>query len=416
MSGSWSVAEHRAWLESLVHPLPAEVVTVGEGGLGRVLAEEVRTVLDTPPFTNSAMDGFAVRHADLPPDQAEVVLPVVGDAPAGGGGGLRLADGQAIRIMTGAPLPDGADTVVVVEQTDHQPGVVDAPRQVRVRAPWPQPGANVRQRGEDLASGEPLLPAGTVLDAAALSALVSAGVTQVALRPRPRVGVVTTGRELLAPGVDVGPGQVPDSNAVLLAGLVLAAGADLVVQARVDDRPEQLTALLNGWPELDLVITAGGISAGAFEVVRQALAAQVGFHHVAVQPGGPQGAGRLELGGRLVPVVCLPGNPVSVFVSFHLYGAGLIAMLAGRAASSEPPMVPVVAGEGWQSPPGKVQVCPVRRVGEQVWPSHRLGSRSHLVASLPLADGLAVVPAGTGTVSAGDPLFFIGTRAGRRGW
>ncbi len=418
MSRSWTVTEHRSLIESLAAPTtPVRSPVVGSELLGCALAEDAHALLDTPPFTNSAMDGFAVRHVDLPPEKAEVVLPVAGDLPAGDQQVHRLAAGQVVRIMTGAPLPEGADTVVMVEQTDHLPGTRQAPQQVRIQAPWPEPGANVRRRGEDLPAGAPVLPAGTVVDAAAVSALVSVGVTEVTLHPRPRVGIITTGRELVAPGVPVGPGQIPDSNAALLTGLVLAAGASIVASARINDQIERLAAVLDDWPELDLVITAGGISAGAFEVVRQGLAHQgVDFHHVAMQPGGPQGAGRLRCAGRQVPVLCLPGNPVSVFVSFHVYGAGLIAMLAGRAADSLPPTEQVIAAEGWVSPPGKEQICPVRRDGQRVWPHHRLGSRSHLVASLPQADGLALVPVGTSTVAPGDRLTFIPTRVGRRGW
>lgn len=418
MSGTWQVAAHRQLLESLVTLTPVVEADVSDpDSWGCVLADDVRARLDTPPFTNSAMDGFAVRHADLlAADGQSVSLEVSGDVAAGDCTSRRLHPGTALRIMTGALLPEGADTVVRVEDTDHLPGVAVAPRRVTIRA-CPEIGANIRHRGEDYAADSVVLRAGTLLDPAAASALVSVGVPRVPVHRRPRISVLTTGRELVGAGQPPVPGQVPDSNGVLLAGLVVSCGAQLVDSGRVDDDPGRLGSTLAAWSPVDLVITAGGISAGAFEVVRQGLSGEaVQFHHVAQQPGGPQGAGLLRMGDTQVPIACLPGNPVGVFASFHLYLAGLIAMMAGRTRDSRPVTSTVVAGQQWSSPLGKVQLCPVGRTGRRVHPIHRLGSKSHLVASLPGADGLAVVPPETDRVRIGDELEFIATRGGHRGW
>lgn len=419
MSSSWQVKTHREFLESLIRVTSTIEVDVSDPeSWGCVLAADIQARFDTPPFTNSAMDGFAVRHADLSSAPGcSVQLEVSGDVPAGDCASHLLEPGRALRIMTGALLPRGADTVVRVEDTDHLPGAPEAPRWVTIRAPFPVIGSNVRQRGEDHAVGSLVLASGTILEPAAVSALVSVGVPRVPVHRRPRIGILTTGRELVIPGETPVAGQIPDSNSVLLAGLAMAAGAEVVVTERVGDNPGHLRSTLAAWPQVDLVITAGGISAGAFEVVRQGLESEdVRFHHVAQQPGGPQGGGMVRLSGIDVPVVCLPGNPVGVFASFHLYVAGLIAMLAGRQDHSSPATLTVEAGEEWSSPSGKVQLCPVRRIGAVVHLIHRLGSKSHLVASLPRADGLVMVPIGTECVRIGDALEFIRTRGGNRGW
>ena len=441
----FSVSEHRAFLEGLVEPLePLECAIdalpygtgregapplaeaqpgavwpgrsappVAAASAGLVLAREVFARLSVPPFTNSAMDGFAVRHADVA--RIPATLPVCGDAAAGDTRKRALEPGTAVRIMTGAAMPDGADTVVKVEDTDHAPGVSEAPPTVTIRAAQ-APGANVRFKGEDLDAGAPVLPAGVVLSPAAVSAAASAGCGTLFVRPRPRIGILTTGSELVAPGGELAEGRIPDSNGVLLAGLAAQAGGDVVARWRSADDPEAMLAILASAPEIDLLVTAGGISAGAYETVRQALSGPtMRFHHVAQQPGGPQGAGTARVGGRSVPAACLPGNPVSVYVSFHVYVAGMIRMLAGRSSTVEPTVGQAVAGAEWASPRGKVQFIPLRLDSGRAFPIHELGSRSHLVASLPSADGLGVVPADVERVRPGDALGFIPTEGGANG-
>lgn len=408
----FSLPEHRALVDALGTPSqPVWLPT--QQARGCVLAEPVSAALSVPPFTNSAMDGFAVRHSDIAgaSHDAPVELPVSGDIPAGAPADQPMPPGTAMRIMTGAKLPEGADTVVKVEQTDHGPGISCPPSSVSIFAD-PGEGANVRYAGEDLTVGDQVLHAGWVVDAASVAAAVSVGVAKLKVIPIPRVGILTTGSELRGAGESLASGQIPDSNGFLLAGLVHEAGAQVAAQDRVPDNPFELSRVLASWPQIDLLITAGGISAGAYEVVRQALSGNdMSFHHVAQQPGGPQGIGSAEVGGRTTPVMCLPGNPVSVFVSFQVYAAGLIRMIAGRAKNSVPEFQTVMSGAGWASPAEKTQFMPVRRNDDgTVAPVHPLGSKSHLVASLPLGEGLVVVPAGVAEVHPGDQLDYLATR------
>ncbi|MBF1158345.1 MAG: molybdopterin molybdotransferase MoeA, partial [Thermobifida sp.] len=315
-----STAQHRELIEALAlsHVLPHDTLPVEEC-LGRRLAVDVLSLIPLPPFTNSAMDGFAVRRDDLE-GEGPWTLPVAGDIPAGDTRENRLERGQAWRIMTGAPIPEGADAVVKVEDTDHAAGIAQAPDTVEIRVA-PKRGANVRVAGEALAAGSPVLEAGRILDGTALSAAASVGHGTLTVLPRPRVIVVSTGTELKHAGEALERGQIPDSNGILLRGLVEDAGGQVVAHLRTGDTPAELRRALDEAPEADLVLTAGGISAGAFEVVRLTLGTDAGFHHVAQQPGGPQGVGSTQVGagGRETPVICLPGNPVSVFTTFHMY-------------------------------------------------------------------------------------------------
>ena len=423
-----STMEHRDLVEALAlsHVLPHETLPAEEC-LGRRLAAGICSLIPLPPFTNSAMDGFALRREDLAGD-GPWMLPVVADIPAGDTREHFLQAGQAMRIMTGAPLPEGADTVVKVEHTDHAPGVAQAPDMVQVRVA-PKLGANVRVAGE-------ALEAGRLLDGAALAAAISVGHGTLTVLPRPRVIVVSTGTELKQAGEALERGQIPDSNGILLRGLVEEAGGQVVAHLRTGDTPEELRRALDEAPDADLVITAGGISAGAFEVVRLTLGTDAGFHHVAQQPGGPQGVGSTPVGGRgrETPVICLPGNPVSVFTTFHMYVAGALAVMSGLVVPERGATVPSAviarARVGWESPEGKTQFIPLRFVDEAgarssvawlgggeavvpeagvrwVEPVHPLGSKSHLVASLARAQGIGVVAPERGAVEAGEELAVV---------
>ena len=419
-----STMEHRDLIEALAlsRLLPHDTLSAEEC-LGRRLATDLHSLIPLPPFTNSAMDGFALRREDLA-GEGPWSLPVVADIPAGDTREHRLEAGQAMRIMTGAPLPQGADTVVEVEHTDHAAGVAQAPASVEIRVA-PKLGANVRVKGEALEAGSPVLEAGCLLDGTALAAAISVGHGTLAVLPRPRVLVVTTGTELRRAGEALERGQIPDSNGILLRGLVEDAGGRVVANLRTGDTPEELRRALDEAPDADLVITAGGISAGAYEVVRLTLGTDAGFHHVAQQPGGPQGVGATPVGprGRETPVICLPGNPVSVFTTFHMYVAGALAVMSGlvrpERGATVPSAVMARARVGWESPKGKTQFIPVRFVDEAgagsgdeagvrwVEPVHPLGSKSHLVASLAHAQGIGVVAPEFGEVVAGQELAVV---------
>ena len=419
-----STMEHRDLIEALAlsRLLPHDTLSAEEC-LGRRLATDLHSLIPLPPFTNSAMDGFALRRDDLA-GEGPWSLPVVADIPAGDTREHRLEAGHAMRIMTGAPLPQGADTVVKVEHTDHAAGVAQAPASVEIRVA-PKLGANVRVKGEALEAGSPVLEAGCLLDGTALAAAISVGHGTLAVLPRPRVLVVTTGTELRRAGEALERGQIPDSNGILLRGLVEDAGGRVVANLRTGDTPEELRRALDEAPDADLVITAGGISAGAYEVVRLTLGTDAGFHHVAQQPGGPQGVGATPVGprGRETPVICLPGNPVSVFTTFHMYVAGALAVMSGlvrpERGATVPSAVMARARVGWESPKGKTQFIPVRFVDEAgagsgdeagvrwVEPVHPLGSKSHLVASLAHAQGIGVVAPEFGEVVAGQELAVV---------
>ena len=407
---------------------------------GRVLAEDVTAAVPVPPWTNSAMDGYAVRAEDTTGacPQTPVVLPVSGDVPAGAAP-HPLAAGTAQRIMTGAMLPEGADAVVKVEDTDQNPGPHPIPERVEIRAAA-SPGLNVRRAGENVASGDPVMAAGTRLSAAALSALASVGLGSVLVRAQVRVAVVSTGAELRDAGHALEPGTIPDSNSLLLAGLVAEHGAVCTSVARSGDTAEALAEVLRqAAAGADLIVTSGGVSAGAFDPLTMLAKAQrseqapvhLDFVKVAMQPGKPQGHGWvLADDGRRVPIICLPGNPVSVLVSFTTIVAPALARLAGQdaAGGTEPlpdrPVLTARAAMGWRTPPGRRQHVPVRfteaPTGSGVrsdvddgaglpWvtPTHRLGSGSHLVASLPAAQALAVVAAEVEAVEIGDELPLI---------
>ncbi|MEQ6901914.1 gephyrin-like molybdotransferase Glp [Nocardioides sp. YIM 152588] len=331
------VEDHRARVLALLTDGPGagpgagaatETVPTAEAR-GRVLAAAVVATEPLPAFDNSAMDGYAVRAAEVAAaaPEAPVTLPVAGDVPAGAAPGV-LAPGTALRIMTGAPVPDGADAIVEVEQTD------GGTETVAVRAAR-EAGSFVRPAGSDLAAGATALAPGATLGAAQIGLLAALGVTEVAVRRRPRVLVVSTGSEL-AEDPQPGSGQIRDSNGVMLAAAVEGAGAVSVRRLWVADDVPAFLGLLDdelAGGGIDLVLTTGGVSAGAYEVVKEGLGPRgVEFLKVAMQPGMPQGAGRYDG----VPVVCLPGNPVSALVSFEAFVRPALRAAGGHAVTLRP--------------------------------------------------------------------------------
>lgn len=399
-----SVEEHLDQVLALAERLPAVEVPVGDGD-GLVLAEDLVARLAVPPFDNSAMDGFAVRSRDL----AEGVrLRVVGDIPAGADSTPRVGPGEAARIMTGAPVPTGADAVLPVEQTDQPTGDTELPLWVRVRGVVTA-GRHIRRRGENSLLGETILRAGQVWGPGAGAAAAAVGYATVPLVRRPKVAVLSTGSELVPPGRTLGFGQIPDSNSTLMAGLARRFGAEVCVSRCVSDKPDEFRAALDEALHADLVITTGGVSVGAFEVVRQATEGEVSFVRVAMQPGKPQAFGRLSASdGRLVPMLGLPGNPVSAFVSAWVFVRPVVARMGGWGSSWA--RLRARAAVGWEGPSGRRQFLPVNLSRGKATPIHHLGSGSHLVASLHLADGLAVVDEQATRIEAGDEVLVHLTR------
>jgi molybdopterin molybdotransferase len=387
----------RAAVLERLRPLLAREVPLGEA-LGCVLAEDVTAAEDLPPFANSAMDGFAVRAADLAgaSDATPVALAVTGEVFAGSGRLPTVRPGGAARIMTGGPLPPGADAVVPIEQA-----TLDGDA-VRIRL---APGERqfVREAGEDVRAGTVVLERGRVLDPAAVGMLASVGRRLVPVHPRPRVAVVSTGDELVDPGDPLGPGQIRDSNSWLLVALAQEAGAEAFRCGRLRDDPE---ALRRGFAlaaaEGDLVLTSGGVSVGERDYTKQVLAelGDVRGFRVAMQPGMPQAFG-FAAGS---PLYGLPGNPVSCFVVFELLVRPAIRRLAGQPDDRlDRPRVVARLGEPVRSPQGKVSFLRVRlRVDGDGLVATLTGHQgSGVLSSAVAADGLAVVPAERRELDAG---------------
>lgn len=389
-----TVDEHLATILAAVRPLDAQTVPLSEA-LGATLRAGVRAAVDLPLFDNSAMDGFAVRFADVEAASAAspAVLRVVADLPAGTALDPPFGAGEAVRIMTGAPLPASADTVVPFEATEG--GLADSLGTVTVIEAPRRMGAHIRRRGEDCVAGTDLVPAGVALGALQLAAIAAANVASVTVSRHPRVAVVATGTELLAPGSTLARGQIPESNSVLLAALARGAGADVILQTTVGDVDDDLRAALAdaAFRGADAVITSGGVSAGAFEVVKSAVA-DMSFSQVAMQPGRPQGfgAGRPLLFG-------LPGNPVSAAVSFEVFVRPALLAMQGRTDLHRR-MLRLPAATGWRTPRERRQYLPIMFEGGGVAPATAGGS--HLAGGLARAEGYAVVPAEVEAVFPGD--------------
>ncbi len=395
------VEAHLARVLAAVRPLsPARLGL--EEAQGCVLAQDAAALCPLPSFDNSAMDGYAVRAGDVAPagPDSPVILPVTGEIPAGDTRTLTVAPGTCIRIMTGALLPGGADAVVPVEWTD------GGTRQVRISQPAPA-GHAIRRRGDDVATGEVLLAAGARLGPAQIALLAAGGHGSALVRPRPRIAVIATGDELTEPGTALTPGRIWDSNSYMLAAAVRQLGG-VADRHRVSDDPQAVLAAIEKLSgSADLLITSGGVSMGGeHDVVKAALAGHPGvsFGKVAMQPGMPQGFGLIGQGP--VPIFTLPGNPVSAFVSFHLFVRPAMDALQGVEPVPLPTSRVILAGPA-RSPQGRRSFLRGVLDAAAGTVTPLTGQGSHQLGALARADVLIVVPEAVVRMEEGDPADVI---------
>ena len=400
MAGLKSVDEHLDDILSGISPIaPLDLQLLDAHGC--ILTDPVVADIDLPMFDNSAMDGYAVRLADVAAasETSPVRLPVVGDIAAGARPTYTVQPGMSVRIMTGAPVPPGAEAVVPLEWTDGGLATVTVNRA-------PEAGAHVRRRGEDVSVGQTVLDAGTRLGPGQLGLLAAVGRDRVQVRPRPRVVVISTGSELVEPGSRTEPGQIHESNSYILTTAAREAGA---LAFRVGIVPDDDRSLMNAIEDqlirADLVLTSGGVSVGAYDVVKEVLSrlGTVRFETVAMQPGKPQGYG--TIGPDSTPIITLPGNPVSSYVSFEVFVRPVIRRMLGVEPLHRP-TVRAVCSDAFGSPEGKRQYARawldvaegryvVRPVG---------GAGSHLVGDLAHANALIVVPEAVTEVPVGGTV------------
>lgn len=402
-----SVADHVARVLGTVAPLPPVTLPL-DRAVGAVLAGDAVAAEALPRFDHAAMDGYAVRAVDVVGASSEspVELPVAGVIAAGAAWDGKLEPGTALRIMTGAAVPAGADAVVPFEWTD----AAGVGRRVRI-SQEAVAGRHIRVAGEDVAAGAVAVPAGTVLAARHLGLLAAVGRGEVVVRPRPRVAVVSTGAELVGGdalgGVELGADAVLDANTVALVAAARQVGADAEGRGPVADDLAVLQQQVERAAErADIVVTTGGVSAGDHDVVKAALRGRVGFWFgsVAVKPGRPQGIGVLTASdGRRVPVVSLPGTPVAAFTSFHLFVVPALRVLASRAdVGAGPGLASAVLGAPVAGGGDRTVVLPAAYDdrGRVVQLPGHVGHSQHLLAR---ADALLVMPPGDG-LAEGDPV------------
>jgi len=391
-----TVEEARERVLARFHPLEAEAIPLSDA-LGRVLAEDALARASSPPFTNSAMDGYALRSADTTGAnaQAPIRLQLVGEVPAGSVYPRVVQAGEAVRILTGAPLPDGADAALQQELTEVSDGWVTIAQPVA-------PGTNIRHAGEDAQPGALLAQAGAELGPAEIALLASLGVSPVRVARRPRVAILATGDELAPLGQPLKPGQIYNSNTPYLIAAVIRAGAEPVALGIAPDREEALREkLAQARQGFDLILTSGGVSVGDYDLVKQLLSEQgaMEFWRVRMRPGKPLAFGSL---GE-TPLLGLPGNPVSAAVTFELFGRPAIRRMLG-AAQVERPLIEVTLEGSDQRRSDRRHFVRVRlasRGGRLV--ARATGEQeSHLISSLQGATALLIVPEGEGVIREGE--------------
>lgn len=386
--------EAQAHVLSSVHRLDAVDVPLSESA-GRVLADAVVADALIPPFANSAVDGFAVRSEDA--TAPGITLRIIGMVAAGASRLPAVGPGEAIRIMTGAPIPPGADAVAMVEQCDVRGDLVGLSEALGS-------GRNVRAAGDDMAPGDRVLDAGAWIGPGAVGLLATLGRTVVPVVRRPVVGVLSTGDELVDPASTPGPGQIRDSNRPALCALIRERGFDAVdLGCAPDDEAAIEAAILHGVASCDALVTSGGVSMGDYDYVKVVLdrIGDMRWMQIAIRPAKPFAFGVIAHGGRSVPVFGLPGNPVSSLVSFELLAAPALRSMAGRADVASLVVPAVASAPLRRRRDGKTHFARVAldRSGTELVATAASQQGSHHMAAMARADGLAVLPDGDGVES-----------------
>lgn len=397
------VDETRDRILAAFAPLPAIQVPL-VAALGLVLAEPIEAESDLPPFANSAMDGFAVRAADTltARHDAPVRLRVLGQAAAGYLTDVAVVPGSAVRIMTGAPVPSGADAVVRFEETDELDGLAAADGTVGIRHAV-QPGANIRLAGEDVCAGEVVLAAGTRLRPAHVGLLAALGRTTATVHRRPRVAILATGDEVVEPGEAMGSGQIRNSNSATIAALVRRYGGESIALGVARDTTDDLRAKLRAAATADLLITTGGVSTGDYDLVKDVLCAEgrIDLWQIRIKPGKPLAFGWIGA----TPLLGLPGNPVAAAVAFEQFARPAILKMLGRSDLSVPTVLARLA-DRIENRGGRRHFARVRvEATADGFVAYLSGPQgAGMLAGLAAADGLAVVPEELSAAAAGTML------------
>ncbi|MEP7158229.1 MAG: gephyrin-like molybdotransferase Glp [Chloroflexota bacterium] len=412
-----SLEEARARMLDGLEPLDTEEVALEEAD-GRVLANVLASKLTLPPFDNSAMDGFAVIAAGVAAasKDAPVSLTVIGEAAAGRRASVAVTPGNAVRILTGAPLPEGADAVVPVEDTDARLVVADLPERVSIKAAK-SASAHIRRAGSDMRRGDVILAAGTALSPQALTVAAAGGHAHVNIYRRPRVALLSTGDELVPVGDDLGEAQIPDSNTIGLAAQARELGADVrSLGIARDTRSDVLDRLRQGLAWADVIVASGGVSVGAHDVVKDAFAevGRIDLWRIAVQPGKPLVFGRAAAPGKQREVLLfgLPGNPVSSFVTFELFVRPVLRCMAGHSDVIGRQVVRATLEQDVTKGPGRRAFLRVTLTDTgNGWRASLAGGQdSHVLSTLVAADGLAIIPEERDALSAGSVVEVIRIR------
>ncbi len=393
LNGLLSVSEALQQLLKVFSPVELEELSLDQA-VGRVLARQVRASLDLPRFDNSSMDGFAVRAADVVTASASepVLLPVMGDIPAGAQVSFTLKNGHAVRIMTGAPLPQGSDAVVPVEWTDHNSRQAGAtvPQAVKLFRPV-QSGDHVRPKGQDVISGEAVLEAGIRLRPQDVGFLAMLGISQVGVYRMPRVAVFSSGDELLSAGATLEPGKIYDANTTMLLAQIKKYSGQPISLGVIPDRLEAVRECLDmgAATKADLILSSAGVSVGAYDYVRPVVEenGHLDFWRVNMRPGKPVAFGHY----RGIPFIGLPGNPVSAFVGFEVFVRPVLLKMSGRSREREPRKV--LLDEPIESDGRESYLRAVVRNENGLWRARLTGHQgSGNLRSLVQANALLLVP------------------------